>query len=106
MAGHLGVSKTLDRLLTLFWWPGIGADMERFVKSYDACQRMTPKGRVGKAPMQKMPIITESFRCVGIDLVGPITPSHLLGIGTSCVWWTTLLGILRLSHYQEYQLCR
>ena len=79
MAGHLGVSKTLDRLLTQFWWPGIGADVARFVKSCDACQRTTPKGRVGKAPMQKMPIITEPFCRVGIDLVGPITPPSSSG---------------------------
>ena len=79
MAGHLGVSKTLDRLLTQFWWPSIGADVIRFVRSCDACQKTTPKGRVGKAPLQKMPIIREPFRRVGIDLVGPITPPSSSG---------------------------
>ena len=75
MVGQLGVSRTLDRLLSQFWWPGIGADLARFVKSCDACQRTTPKERVGKAPMMKMPIIRVPFRRVGIDLVavGPIT---------------------------------
>jgi len=75
MAGHLGIAKTLDRLLTQFWWPGIGADVSRYVRSCDACQRTTPKGRVGKAPLQKMPIIREPFQRVGIDLVGPLTTS-------------------------------
>ena len=79
MAGHLVVSKTLDRLLTQFWWPGIGVDVTRFVRSCDACQKTTPKGRVGKVPLQKMPIIREPFQRVEIDLVGPITPPSSTG---------------------------
>jgi len=36
MAGHLGISKTVDRLMSPFWWPGVGADTTRFVRSCDA----------------------------------------------------------------------
>jgi len=39
----------------------------------------TPKGRVAKAPLQKMPIIREPFRRIGIDLVGPVTPQSSSG---------------------------
>jgi len=79
MAGHLGASKTLDRIMSQFWWPGIGADTTRFVRSCDACQRTAPKGRVAKAPLQKMPVIGVPFQRVGIDLVGLITPSSSSG---------------------------
>lgn len=79
MAGHLGVSKTLDRLTAYLWWPGICADVTRFVRSCDACQRTMPKGRIAKAPLQRMPIIGVPFQRVGIDLVGPISPPSSSG---------------------------
>ena len=75
MAGHLGTSKSLDRLSQGgFYWPGVGADMTRFVRSCDVCQRVTPKGRVKRVPLQKVPVVGTPFRKVAIDLIGPINP--------------------------------
>jgi len=88
MVGQLGVSRTLDRLLSQFWWPGIGADLARFVKSCDACQRTTPKERVGKAPMMKMPIIRVPFRFG--------RSNHF----TFIVWESAHLACGRLQEYQ------
>ncbi|KAL8619623.1 hypothetical protein ACOMHN_019678 [Nucella lapillus] len=39
MAGHLGSSKTADRVLSSFHWPGAMADLKRYCASCDACQR-------------------------------------------------------------------
>ncbi|KAL8586910.1 hypothetical protein ACOMHN_051015 [Nucella lapillus] len=39
MAGHLGISKTADRVLSSFHWPGAMADLKRYCESCDACQR-------------------------------------------------------------------
>ncbi|KAL8606678.1 hypothetical protein ACOMHN_055353 [Nucella lapillus] len=39
MAGHLGISKTADRVLSSFHWPGAMADLKRYCASCDACQR-------------------------------------------------------------------
>jgi hypothetical protein len=75
MSGHLGASKSLDRLSQGgFYWPGVGADMSRYVRSCDICQRVTPKGRVKRVPLQKVPVVGIPFRKVAIDLVGPINP--------------------------------
>ncbi|KAL8598254.1 hypothetical protein ACOMHN_035204 [Nucella lapillus] len=38
-AGHLGISKTADRVLSSFHWPGAMADLKRYCASCDACQR-------------------------------------------------------------------
>ncbi|GFT15518.1 retrovirus-related Pol polyprotein from transposon 297 [Trichonephila clavipes] len=38
--GHLVVTKTKDRVLHYFFWPNIYKDIEEFVKSCDACQRV------------------------------------------------------------------
>lgn len=55
------------------------ADVKRFVRSCDACQKTLPKGKVGKAKLGQMPIINTPFERVGIDIIGPITPASLKG---------------------------
>lgn len=74
MGGHQGVKKTTDKVLSNFYWPGVGADVTRFVQSCDICQRTIPKGRVPRVPLGKMPIIDIPFKRIAVDLVGPIHP--------------------------------
>ena len=75
MSGHLGSKKTLERILTSFYWPGIGAEVKRFCLSCDICQRTVPKGRVTKVPLEQMPLIDTPFSRVSIDLTGPLIPA-------------------------------
>ena len=35
MSGHLGIKKTLDRVVSEFFWPGVCGDVARFCKSWD-----------------------------------------------------------------------
>lgn len=74
LAGHQGAEKTTHRVLEEFYWPGLQADVKRFVRSCDQCQRTTPKGKVTKAPLGTMPLIDTPFQRVAVDIVGPITP--------------------------------
>lgn len=71
-AGHLGINKTKKRLLQEFYWPGCFRDVQNFVKTCDACQRAGRSNDKWKAPMVKVPIISEPFRRVVVDLVGPL----------------------------------
>ena len=57
-----------------FFWPGMGADIRDFCRSCDRCQRTSAKGRVRPVPLQPLPVITEPFSRVAIDLVGPLSP--------------------------------
>ena len=79
LTGHLGVSKTADRILSEFFWPGITSEVTRYCRSCGICQRTIPKGRVSKAPLQKMPVIDEPFRRIAIDIIGPIVPASEKG---------------------------
>ena len=74
MAGHMGITKTLDRIQSNFYWPCMYDDVSRFCKSCDDCQKTIPKGRVPKAPLDKMPVISTPFQRVAIDLIGPLMP--------------------------------
>ena len=75
LGGHMGVQKTLDRILTNFYWPGMQADVSRFCKSCDICQRTLPKGKVTKVPLDQMTAIDVPFKRIAVDLVGPIFPT-------------------------------
>ena len=42
MAGHLGVTKTKDRVLQKYYWPGIFKDVAQYCWTCEVCQRSTP----------------------------------------------------------------
>ncbi|XP_064469691.1 uncharacterized protein LOC135384419 [Ornithodoros turicata] len=73
MSGHQGIKKTTDRVTQEFYWPGMQEDIQRYVKSCDVCQKTTPKGKVTKAPLGRVPIIDTPFQRVAVDIVGPIS---------------------------------
>ena len=79
MAGHLGVKKSVDRVTAEFYWPGVQADIRRFVSSCDVCQRTIPKGRVTSVPLGHMPVISEPFQRIAVDIVGPLEPRTTRG---------------------------
>ena len=70
----MGIKKTVDKIQSAFYWPGIQRDVMRFCKSCDVCHKTVQKGSVPKVPLQKMPLIEKPFQRVAIDLVGPISP--------------------------------
>ena len=71
-AGHLGVAKTKNRLLRHFYWPSISRDTKDFCRSCDVCQRLGKGKSVSPAPLHSLPLISEPFCQVAIDIVGPL----------------------------------
>ena len=51
LGGHQGSKKTADKVLSNFYWPGVQADITRYCRSCDICQRTIQKGRVCKVPL-------------------------------------------------------
>ena len=74
MAGHLGIPKTIDRVVVESFWPGVCGDVTWFCKSCDICQRTVQKGRLAKVPLGCLPLIDTPFKRVAVDIVGPIEP--------------------------------
>lgn len=75
-AGHLGIKKTKARLAQEYYWPGCWKGVERFVRSPDACQRIGKSTDKCKAPMVLVPVISEPFRRLVIDIVVPLPESR------------------------------
>jgi hypothetical protein len=74
LAGHCGVRRTLARVLSRFFWPGVTVDVSRYVQTCDICQKTVSRGKVSPVPLAAMPLIGTPFETVGIDLVGPLSP--------------------------------
>ena len=74
VAGHMGAQRTIERITTSFYWPGIYGDVKRFCMTCDICQKTVKRGSIPKAPLEKMPLIDTPFKRVSVDLIGPISP--------------------------------
>ena len=72
MSGHQGVRGTRERVWTQFYWPGLCAEIRRYVLSCDRCQKVSRKPL--RVPMVPMPTIETPFQRVGVDIIGPILP--------------------------------
>lgn len=72
-AGHLGVRKTYNKILSHFYWPGIKNDVTQFIKTCHICQ---VTGKVNQpippAPLFSIPVVHEPFEKIIIDCVGPL----------------------------------
>ena len=77
--GHLGVKKTTDKVLSNFFWPGIGGDVKRYCRSCEICQKTVPKGKTMRLPIGKLPVIDTPFKTVSFDLVSPSFPESQRG---------------------------
>ena len=73
MSGHLGISKTRDRILAHFYWPKIRKSVAEYCKTCHICQVVgKPNQTIKRAPLRPIPAFEEPFSKVIIDCVGPL----------------------------------
>ncbi|KAL5516317.1 hypothetical protein EMCRGX_G001610 [Ephydatia muelleri] len=68
IAGYLGKHKTAKRILRRFYWPALYKDVEEFLQKLPGVSEQ----KVVKAPLIPLPVVTEPFRRVAMDIVGPL----------------------------------
>lgn len=88
--GHMGMSKTLNRVHEHFRWPGMAADVYEFVNRCAPC--MTNRTRRERPSPTKMPLPVAPGMFVAADLTGPFPVSsegnrYLLSIMDHCTGW-------------------
>ncbi len=77
IAGHMGITKTAQRILQEFWWPGLYKDVAEFVSKCKTCLHTTnPAGFLSTHPPMR-PLQPPSHPNVRVhaDLYGPLNPS-------------------------------
>ena len=73
MSGHLGITKTYNKILNHFFWPGLKSDVSDYCNSCHTCQMVgKPNQNIPKAPLQPIPAFDEPFSRIIIDCVGPL----------------------------------
>ncbi|XP_077940982.1 uncharacterized protein LOC144385285 isoform X1 [Gasterosteus aculeatus] len=72
-SGHLGITKTYNRVLQHFFWPGLKTDVAQYCKTCHICQvNGKPNQVVPPAPLCPIPAVGEPFERVLVDCVGPL----------------------------------
>ena len=71
-SGHMGVRRTLFRISSSFFWPGMSSDVSHYCKSCESCLKAKPKGSTRKAPLQTSPLVSVPFTKCATDLIGPL----------------------------------
>ena len=102
MGGHLGSKKTLDRLLSRFYWPGIIHDVSQHCKSCEACQKSGGRKSEKHAHLVSLPIIEEPFQRIAMDIFGPLIRSKSGNkfILVICDYSTRYLGAVPLKNIE------
>lgn len=72
-SGHLGVTKTYNRVLKHFFWPGLKNAVAKHCRSCHVCQITgKPNQVIPPAPLCPIPVMGEPFQHVIVDCVGPL----------------------------------
>ena len=74
--GHAKNFKTYSRILQLTWWPGLFADVERFINECNKCQETAAAPRFPNAPLKPLECPKTPLDTVHIDLMGPYPSSY------------------------------
>ena len=53
-AGHLGRTKTYERVAADFYWPGIYKDVEEDIRTYHVCQVACKPNQIIPSPLLKL----------------------------------------------------
>ena len=68
LAGHLGITKTYDKMLQHFYWPELKKDVIQFCRSCHTCPMIRkPNQMIPKANLQSIPAFQEPFSRILVD---------------------------------------
>ena len=73
--GHLGMSKTLDKVKQRYFWHGMSVDVRSWVRSCNICARKREPGRRQRAPLQ-LYVVGSSMERIAIDVLGPFVETN------------------------------
>lgn len=94
--GHLGPRKTLSRLSSSLFFPGMRKMVEKYVGSCNGCQRHKSRTTLKGGKLHSLPVPPRPFSDVAIDFVGPLPKSDgldmLMTVTDRLTGYTRVLG--------------
>lgn len=73
--GHAGINRMYNNIKRNYFWSGLKADVETFVKRCRDCQKFK-HSKPNKEPLTITSTATTAFQKVFLDLVGPLNPDE------------------------------
>ncbi|KAJ9504867.1 hypothetical protein QJQ45_013583, partial [Haematococcus lacustris] len=83
-AGHVGMTKTLERVTRVFWWNTVRADVRDYVGTCDACQRDKSSNSKRGGLLRPLTVPGYRWEYVSMDLVTKL-PTGTHGYDAICV---------------------
>ncbi|XP_064468593.1 uncharacterized protein LOC135380865 [Ornithodoros turicata] len=102
-AGHLGERKTLQRIKSSFYWPGITTDVKRYCQSCHQCQIKAPTRMTDRVPIAPIARARTPFQVINMDCIGPVNPPSARGhryalcVVDLCTRWTEVVCLRALT---------
>ncbi len=75
LGGHLGVTKTYDKLSLKYYWPHMRTDVETWLHTCPSCATRKDPPQMCKAPLKPLQV-TRPFDCMAVDVVGPLPQTY------------------------------
>jgi hypothetical protein len=66
-AGHLGITKTVQRVARHFWWPHLSRTIYYYVRSCPSCQRNKPSNQAPGGLLQPLPTPEAKWEQMAMD---------------------------------------
>lgn len=74
-ASHMGIKKTKARILERYYWPGVGKDVDKYVKACITCKQCKHSNAKSQGLMGKFKNATRPFQMISLDFIGPLPRS-------------------------------
>jgi transposase InsO family protein len=69
-AGHPGVTRTVQRIASLYWWPRMRQDVEAYVQGCEDCKRVKPLRQRWKYGLTgALPLVFRPFERLSFDIL-------------------------------------
>jgi hypothetical protein len=92
--GHQGVRRSLEKLQKRYFWPGIQADVSKYVRSCDTCQRFRDSTKSRSGYLHPLPVPADRFTEIAMDFMS--LPISLSGYDCALVVVDRLTKLVRL----------
>ena len=76
IAGHPGSTRTLELIRRRFWWPGMCADVRRYVAACVTCARNKNLHQPPAGLLQPLPVPSRPWSHIAMDFVTGLPPSE------------------------------
>jgi hypothetical protein len=95
LAGHRGITKTIELVQRHFWWDSLRSDVTAFVQTCDVCQRCKASRQAPAGLLRPLPVPGQRWVSVTMDMVVKL-PSTKRGNDS------VLVFVDRLSKYVHF----